>query len=88
MLPIKWAHESKLCDFNEPSGRISWYDIMIWYHDMISWYDMINKNDGYSLIIYIIITNCGIEKKMVCETNYGFAKKWWLFNEDIYDYKE
>ena len=33
------------------------------------------KNDGYSLIIYIIMTNYRIEKKMGSETNYGFAEK-------------
>ena len=33
------------------------------------------KNDGYSVIIYIIFTNYGIEKNNGFQTNYGFAKK-------------
>ena len=34
------------------------------------------KNDGYSIKIYKIIMNYGIEKKNIgFQTNYGFAKK-------------
>ena len=33
------------------------------------------KNDGYSVMIYKIIINSGIEKNIDFQTNYGFAKK-------------
>ena len=37
--------------------------------------DLQKKNDGYQMMMYNIMMNYGIEKKMVCGTNYGFAKK-------------